>query len=70
MGFLEVKPEILRTFLEKFRKDFWAIVRDFCGWAYGTQLLGHPLFHPFSVVRLTQFFAFSKTNLFTRKVMT
>ena len=22
MGFLEVKPEIFRTFLEKFRKDF------------------------------------------------
>ena len=22
MGFLDVKPELLRTFLEKFRKDF------------------------------------------------
>ena len=30
MGFLEVKPEIFRTFLEKFRKDVSAIFRDFC----------------------------------------
>ena len=30
MGFLEVKPGISRTFLEKFRKDFQAIFRDFC----------------------------------------
>ena len=30
MRFLEVKPEIFRTILEKFRKDFKAIFRDFC----------------------------------------
>ena len=31
MGFLEVKPEIFATLLEKFWKDFKAIFRDFCG---------------------------------------
>ena len=25
MGFLEMKSEIFRTFLEKFQEDFWAI---------------------------------------------
>ena len=30
MGFLEVKREIFKTFLEKSWKDFQAIFRDFC----------------------------------------
>ena len=30
MGLLEVKSKIFRTLLEKFRKDFSAIFRDFC----------------------------------------
>ena len=29
MGFLEVKPEIFKTFLEKFRKDFRLFFRIF-----------------------------------------
>ena len=29
MGFLEVNPEIFRTFLEKFRKDFWLFFEIF-----------------------------------------